>query len=148
MLVAIDTSVLVAGIMATHESHAPAKQWLDAIDRKELDAIVTTHALAELYGVLTRVRGGMSPAEAQVRWASETARSTVEWQRVTSTRFLAASTASASVHRSPMTRTVNLNGSATSDTARGPLPFANRGSNQMSGRSASRNRVGRLATRG
>ena len=58
MLVAIDTSVLVAGIMAAHESHAPAKQWLDAIDREELDAIVTTHALAELYGVLTRVRAG------------------------------------------------------------------------------------------
>ncbi len=31
MLVAIDTSVLVAAIVAAHESHAPAKPWLDAI---------------------------------------------------------------------------------------------------------------------
>lgn len=66
VLVAIDTSVLVAAIVAAHESHAPAKQWLDAIDRRELDAIVSTHALAELYGVLTRIPGGLSPAEAQV----------------------------------------------------------------------------------
>jgi predicted nucleic acid-binding protein len=66
VLVAIDTSVLVAAIVAVHESHAPAKQWLDAIDRRELDALVSTHALAELYGVLTRIRGGLSPEEAQL----------------------------------------------------------------------------------
>ena len=66
MLVAIDTSVLVAGIIAAHASHAPTKQWLDAIDRRELEAIVCTHALAELYAVLTRIPGGLSPAEAQV----------------------------------------------------------------------------------
>jgi predicted nucleic acid-binding protein len=66
VLVAIDTSVLVAGVFAAHEFHAPAKQWLDAIDRRELEALVATHALAELYGVLTRLRGGLSPEEAQV----------------------------------------------------------------------------------
>ena len=66
MLVAIDTSVLVAGTIAAHESHAPAMQWLDAIDRGEVKAIVSTHALAELYGVLTRIPRGLSPAEAQV----------------------------------------------------------------------------------
>jgi len=66
VLVAIDTSVLVAGIIAAHASHVPAKQWLDAIDRRDFDAIVCTHALAELYAVLTRIPGGLSPAEAQV----------------------------------------------------------------------------------
>ena len=66
MLVAIDTSVLVAGIMATHTSHAEAKQWFDAVDGGEVDALVCTHALAELYAVLTRIPGGLSPAEAQV----------------------------------------------------------------------------------
>lgn len=66
MLVAIDTSVLVAGIVAAHESHAPAKRWLDAIDRREFEAIVCTHALAELYGVLSRIPGGLSPDEARV----------------------------------------------------------------------------------
>lgn len=66
VLVAIDTSVLVAAIVAAHESHARAKQWLDAIDRRELDALVSTHALAELYGVLTRIPGGLSPEEAQL----------------------------------------------------------------------------------
>ena len=66
VLVAIDTSVLVAGIVAAHESHAPAKQWLDAVHRRELDAVLSTHALAELYGVLTRIPGGLSPEEAQL----------------------------------------------------------------------------------
>jgi predicted nucleic acid-binding protein len=66
VLVAIDTSVLVAAMVAAHESHEPAKQWLDAVNRRELDALVSTHALAELYAVLTRIRGGLSPEEAQL----------------------------------------------------------------------------------
>jgi hypothetical protein len=66
VLIAIDTSVLVAGIVTAHESHAPAKRRLDAIDCRKFGAIVCTHALAELYGVLSRIPRGLSPEGARL----------------------------------------------------------------------------------
>jgi predicted nucleic acid-binding protein len=66
MLVAVDTSVLVAGALQHHPFHARAWVWQQAIHRGEIQAMVSAHALAELYSVLTKVPDGLSPPEARV----------------------------------------------------------------------------------
>lgn len=66
MLVAIDTSVLVAWTVAKHPFHARTKPWFEAIFRGELEAMVCVHALAELYSVLTKIPEGLSPNAARL----------------------------------------------------------------------------------
>jgi predicted nucleic acid-binding protein len=66
VLVAIDTSVLVAGTVSAHPFHARARHWLDAVHRGEIEATMCAHGLAELYGVLSRMPDGLSPAEARL----------------------------------------------------------------------------------
>jgi predicted nucleic acid-binding protein len=66
MLVALDTSILVAGVLEGHAFHARARIWQQAIHRGELEAMVCAHALAELYSVLTKLPNGLTPAEANV----------------------------------------------------------------------------------
>lgn len=66
VLVAIDTSVLVAWTVAKHPFHARATPWFDAIYRGEFDAMVCAHALAELYSVLTKIPEGLSPVAARL----------------------------------------------------------------------------------
>jgi predicted nucleic acid-binding protein len=66
VLVAIDTSVLVAWTVARHPFHDRAKPWFDAFDHGDLDGIVCAHALAELYSVLTKIPEGLSPTAAQL----------------------------------------------------------------------------------
>jgi predicted nucleic acid-binding protein len=66
VLVAIDTSVLVAWTAAKHPFHARTKPWFEAIYRGELDAITCVHALAELYSVLTKIPEGLPPAAARL----------------------------------------------------------------------------------
>lgn len=66
VLVAIDTSVLVAWTVAKHPFHARTKPWFEAIHRGELDAVACAHALAELYSVLTKIPEGLTPAAARV----------------------------------------------------------------------------------
>ncbi|HKO92114.1 MAG TPA: type II toxin-antitoxin system VapC family toxin [Polyangiaceae bacterium] len=70
MLVAIDTSVLVAWTVAKHPFHARATPWFDAIYRGEFDAMVCAHALAELYSVLTKIPEGLSPIAARLAVAN------------------------------------------------------------------------------
>lgn len=67
MKVALDTSVLIAALLPKHTDHARAFLWVDAAVRGEVDAVICTHALAELYSVLTRLRLErlLSPAEAR-----------------------------------------------------------------------------------
>jgi predicted nucleic acid-binding protein len=66
MLIAIDTSVLVAGALEGHAFHHRAFVGQQAIHRGELQAMVSAHALTEVYSVLTKVPNGLSPAEARV----------------------------------------------------------------------------------
>ena len=66
MLIALDTSVLVAGALEDHPFHARAWIWHQAIHRGEVQGMVCGHALAEMYSVLTKLPNGLSPAEALV----------------------------------------------------------------------------------
>lgn len=66
MLIAFDTSVLVAGALEDHPFHARAWIWHQTIHRGEAQGMVCGHALAEMYSVLTKLPNGLSPAEALV----------------------------------------------------------------------------------
>lgn len=55
MKVALDTSVLVAGLVEAHPEFERASLWLDAADRGELQVVWTVHAYAETWSVLTRL---------------------------------------------------------------------------------------------
>jgi predicted nucleic acid-binding protein len=66
MLLAIDTSVIVAGALAHHAFHERAVVWQAAIHRGEVHAMVCAHALAEVYSVLSKLPGGLSPAGARL----------------------------------------------------------------------------------
>jgi predicted nucleic acid-binding protein len=66
MLLALDTSVIVAGALAGHAFHQRAMVWQAAIHRGEVQAMVCAHALAEVYSVLSKVPGGLSPMAARV----------------------------------------------------------------------------------
>lgn len=50
-----DTSVLVASFISSHPKHSQAISWLKRARKKELTWYVSTHSLAELYAVLTRL---------------------------------------------------------------------------------------------
>jgi predicted nucleic acid-binding protein len=60
----LDTSVLVAAMVETHPDHEVALPWLQQIKDGTHEGLLSTHALAELYAVLTRlpVRPKISPA--------------------------------------------------------------------------------------
>ena len=66
MLLALDTSVIVAGALAGHAFHPRAIVWQAAIYRGEVQAMVCAHALAEVYSVLSKIPGGLSPAATRV----------------------------------------------------------------------------------
>lgn len=55
MRVALDTSVLVAGLIESHPEFGPASVWLDAGDRGEVEVVWTVHAYAETWSVLSRL---------------------------------------------------------------------------------------------
>lgn len=64
MKVFFDTSVLVAAQVESHPAHSRALAWLNRAALKEIEMVVSTHTLAELYAVLTRlpVRPRVDPA--------------------------------------------------------------------------------------
>ena len=66
MLIALDTSVLVAGALEHHPFHLRAWIWHQALNRGEMQGMICGHALAEMYSVLTKLPNGLSPAEALV----------------------------------------------------------------------------------
>lgn len=66
MLLAIDTSVIVAGALVGHAFHPRAIVWQAAINRGDFRAMVCAHALVEVYSVLSKLPGGLSPAAARV----------------------------------------------------------------------------------
>ena len=53
MKILFDTSVLVAGLVQPHPAHDRALPWLKKAKLKDIDMVVSSHTLAELYSVLT-----------------------------------------------------------------------------------------------
>jgi predicted nucleic acid-binding protein len=53
--VSCDTSFLVAALLPNHPHHARAYPWFAAVKSGTLAAMVSVHALAELFSVLTRL---------------------------------------------------------------------------------------------
>lgn len=64
MLVAFDTSVLVAGALTLHQFHTRAWPWLEAVEQGQLQGSICVHALSEAYSVFTKIPGGLQPADA------------------------------------------------------------------------------------
>lgn len=55
MKVLFDTNVLVAAIVADHPSYPVSFPWLQRVRAQSIVGCVSTHSLAELYSVLTRL---------------------------------------------------------------------------------------------
>lgn len=70
MLIAFDTSVIVAATLTQHQFHARAWPWLDAVELGQFQACVCVHGLAEVYSVLTKIPGAMTPADASAMVSS------------------------------------------------------------------------------
>jgi predicted nucleic acid-binding protein len=63
--IAFDTSVLVAGLHRVHPHHTRAVVWTDAVAEGRVAGVVTWHALAELWSVLTRLPSSARPSPEQ-----------------------------------------------------------------------------------
>ena len=57
MKLAFDTSVLVAAILEGHPHHHRTGPWVRAVTSKQADALISWHAAAETWSVLTRLPG-------------------------------------------------------------------------------------------
>lgn len=55
MNVLFDTSVLVAALIADHPKHSESLPWLLRVKAETIQGFISTHTLAELYAVLTRL---------------------------------------------------------------------------------------------
>ncbi len=66
MRLLLDTSVLVAGMIESHTQHMWCLSWLEQLNRREIEGVVCSHSLIELYAVLTRlpIRPRLSPNQA------------------------------------------------------------------------------------
>jgi predicted nucleic acid-binding protein len=53
--VLFDTSILVAAVVADHPKYPESCPWLQRVKAKEIVGFVSTHTLAELSAVLTRL---------------------------------------------------------------------------------------------
>jgi len=64
MNVFFDTSVLVAACVEGHPEHERSFSWLTRAYRGEIEMVIATHTLAELYVVLTRlpIRPRLAPS--------------------------------------------------------------------------------------
>lgn len=62
-----DTSVLIAAFEVNHPKHQICLPWLQQVQSMEKTGIISTHSLAEIYGVLTTlpVKPPISPQSAQ-----------------------------------------------------------------------------------
>lgn len=52
----VDTSVLVAGMIAQHEFHERALPWIKKAEDPGCELCISSHTLAELYSSLTIIR--------------------------------------------------------------------------------------------
>lgn len=55
MKVFLDTSVLVAAVVAKHESNDRALAVLDTVQNGKVEGFVAAHSLAEMYAILTKL---------------------------------------------------------------------------------------------
>jgi predicted nucleic acid-binding protein len=64
--VLFDTSVLVAAIVVAHPRHSGAVSWLKRARSGEIEFLVASHSLAELYSILSTLpaKPRISPADA------------------------------------------------------------------------------------
>lgn len=62
-----DTSILVAAALPEHPNYTQALQWLQRVHNNEVEGFISTHTIAELYSVLTRLPRNprISPITAQ-----------------------------------------------------------------------------------
>lgn len=62
-----DTSVLVPALIKTLPAHATALAWLEKVHQQKIEAVISTHTLAELYCNLSRfpTTPRISPADAK-----------------------------------------------------------------------------------
>lgn len=67
MRILFDTSVLVAAMVESHPQHSRALPWLAKARAREIELLVSSHTLAELYSVLSTfpIRPRISPPAAQ-----------------------------------------------------------------------------------
>ncbi|MBE9037748.1 PIN domain-containing protein [aff. Roholtiella sp. LEGE 12411] len=67
MKILFDTSVLVAAMVAKHPRHSESLPWLQRVQTDEIKGFISTHTLAELYAILTRLPPNpqINPALAQ-----------------------------------------------------------------------------------
>lgn len=66
MKVAFDSSVIIAGTHDIHPHHHRAIVWIEAVLEQRITGLLTWHALAEIWSVLTRlpVPSRLSPEQA------------------------------------------------------------------------------------
>lgn len=50
-----DTSVIVAGFIQSHPYHLVAQPWIAAVKNSKINASLSTHGLAEIYSVFTKL---------------------------------------------------------------------------------------------
>lgn len=55
MKVLFDSSVFVAAFLQSHPSHQPSLQWLSAVRSGAISLVISSHKLAEIYAVITRL---------------------------------------------------------------------------------------------
>ena len=55
MKVLLDTSVLIAAVIAKHDSHAKAFPILERVQNGKDEGVVAAHGLAEMYAILTKL---------------------------------------------------------------------------------------------
>ncbi|MEM9218736.1 MAG: PIN domain-containing protein [Cyanobacteria bacterium P01_F01_bin.150] len=67
MKVLLDTSVMVAALLPQHPCHASCFSQLKAVESKQIKGYLSTHSLAEIYSVMTRMpsQPRITPKEAQ-----------------------------------------------------------------------------------
>jgi predicted nucleic acid-binding protein len=89
MKVLFDTSVLVAALVAAHPHHARAFPWLKKAKEEEIELLISSHTMAELYTVLStlpvipRITPGMAWRlihESVLSFATITALSSSDYQ--------------------------------------------------------------------
>lgn len=90
MKILFDTSVLVAAVVEPHPMHKRALPWLQRARKKEVEFLVSSHSLAELYAVLTTlpVNPKIGPHVAQ-RLISEDIEASARIISLSSTDYLA-----------------------------------------------------------